>query len=235
MSRVKNVCLKVLVFTSFVCFSSYAQSKRIVCVGAHPDDPESGMGGTIAKYISEGHQVTIIYLTTGEAGIEGVSHENAAKIRKKEAECANELLGTKSIFLGQIDGDTEYTRAWERRLKTILEELEPDVVYTHWPIDSHRDHQIASLLTFQNWIRLEKKFDLYYFEVCANSQTMGFIPTDYVDISPFSEIKRKAVDCHISQNPEGIYFSEDCNHFGMQEGRGKEIGVEAAEAFIKLN
>jgi LmbE family N-acetylglucosaminyl deacetylase len=235
MIKLKNNWLKVSVIVSLVCFTSFAQSKRIVCVGAHPDDPESGMGGTIAKYISEGHQVTIIYLTTGEAGIPELSHKKAAEIRKKEAECANEVLGTKSIFLGQIDGATEYTRDWEKKLEAILGELKPDIVYTHWPIDSHRDHQIASLLTFENWIKMDKGFDLYYFEVCANSQTMGFNPTDYVDITSFQEIKKRAVDCHVSQDPEAIYFDKDCNHFGMQEGRGKEIGVEAAEAFIKLN
>jgi LmbE family N-acetylglucosaminyl deacetylase len=33
---------------------------RIVCVGAHPDDPESGCGGTLARYAELGHRVTII-------------------------------------------------------------------------------------------------------------------------------------------------------------------------------
>src|SRR5580698_322445 len=40
---------------------------RIVCVGAHPGDPEFGCGGTMAKYIAAGHQVTCLYLTRGEA------------------------------------------------------------------------------------------------------------------------------------------------------------------------
>src|SRR4051794_5020109 len=52
---------------------SPAQKKKIVCVGGHPDDPESGCGGTLAKFAAAGHEVTIIYLTTGEAGIEGKS------------------------------------------------------------------------------------------------------------------------------------------------------------------
>lgn len=227
---------KVLVF----CFclsatAAFAQIKNIVCIGAHPDDPETGVGGTLAKYISEGHKVTIIYLTTGEAGIQGTSHTKAAEVRKKEAECANEVLGTTSIFLGQIDGDTKYTPEWEKKLELILRELKPDVVYGHWPVDSHRDHQIASLLTYQSWLRMDRAFQLYYFEVCANSQTMSFRPTDYVDITAFQEIKKKAVDCHVSQDPEAIYFDKDCNHFGMQQQRGKEMGVEAAEAFVKLN
>src|SRR5215813_5007279 len=58
---------------------------KVVCVGGHPDDPESICGGTLAKFAAAGHDVTIIYLTTGEAGIEGKSHDEAAAIRRKEA------------------------------------------------------------------------------------------------------------------------------------------------------
>jgi LmbE family N-acetylglucosaminyl deacetylase len=227
--------MKLFIFNLLICFGTMGQSKNIVCVGGHPDDPETGMGGTIAKYVAEGHQVYIVYLTTGEAGIPNLSHKKAAKIRKKEAECANEVLGTKSIFLGQIDGQTIYTPKWEDKLNEILLEIEPDKVYTHWPVDSHRDHQIASLLTYQNWLKMAKRFELYYFEVCADNQTMGFSPTDYVDVTAFQKIKKLAVDCHTSQKPEEIYHDPNCNHFGMMKKRGGEMGVDAAEAFIRLN
>ena len=59
--------------------------KKIVCVGGHPDDPESGCGGTLAKLAAAGHEVTIIYLTKGEAGIPGKSNDEAAAIRRLEA------------------------------------------------------------------------------------------------------------------------------------------------------
>src|SRR2546426_10927972 len=48
-------------------------SLSVVCVGAHPDDPESGCGGTLAMYAAQGHRVTVIYLTRGERGIPGKS------------------------------------------------------------------------------------------------------------------------------------------------------------------
>ena len=41
---------------------------NVVCVGGHPDHPESGCGGTLARYSARGHNVTMIYLTRGEAG-----------------------------------------------------------------------------------------------------------------------------------------------------------------------
>ena len=54
------------------------QRLKIVCVGAHPDDAESGCGGTLARYSALGHTVTLIYLTRGESGIQDRSHEEAA-------------------------------------------------------------------------------------------------------------------------------------------------------------
>jgi LmbE family N-acetylglucosaminyl deacetylase len=60
---------------------------------------------------------------------------------------------------------------------------------------------------------------------------MGFRPTDYVDISETQEQKRKSVYCHISQNPSGIY---DCGHAAMEDFRGRELGVKAAEAFVYM-
>jgi GlcNAc-PI de-N-acetylase len=78
----------------------------IVCVGGHPDDPESGCGGTLSKLANAGHQVTIIYLTRGEAGIPGISHAEAAKIRTREAEAACKIISAQAVFAGQVDGDT---------------------------------------------------------------------------------------------------------------------------------
>ena len=211
--------------------TNVSEKLNIVCVGGHPDDPESGCGGTLARFTSTGHAVTIIYLTRGEAGIPGKSHGDAADIRTREAVHACKVLGTKPVFAGQIDGDSIMNNEWVKKLQSMLEQEKPDIVFTHWPIDSHKDHQIASLLTIQCWIRAEKKFDLYFFEVCTGEQTMTFKPTDYVDISETKEQKKKAVYCHVSQDPPGIY---QCGHAVMEEFRGRELGVVAAEAFVRM-
>ena len=208
-----------------------SEKLKIVCVGGHPDDPESGCGGTLARFVAAGHIVTIIYLTRGEAGIPGKSHGDAADIRTREAVEACKILGTKPVFAGQIDGDTLMNNEWVKKLQSMIEEEKPDIVFTHWPVDSHKDHQIASLLTIQCWIHTEKKFDLYFFEVCTGEQTMIFKPTDYVDISDTKELKRKAVYRHISQDPPGIY---QCGHAAMEEFRGRELGVAAAEGFVRM-
>ena len=205
--------------------------KKIVCVGGHPDDPETGCGGTLAKLAKAGHEVTIIYLTTGEAGIIERSHNEAAAIRKQEAINACRILNAKPIFAGQIDGDTVVNKDWIEKIKQLIIAEKPDVVFTHWPIDYHKDHQATSLLVIQAWMRREENFLLYFFEVQSGLQTSVFHPTDYVDISDTREQKWKAINCHISQDPEGIYKT---NHGAMEEFRGFELGVKAAEAFVKM-
>lgn len=211
--------------------TSPAAKKKIVCFGGHPDDPESGCGGTLARLVNNGHEVVIIYLTTGEAGIEGKSHSEAATIRKKEAINACAVLKARPVFVGQIDGDTIMDNTWLAKVQKLIANEKPDLVFTHWPVDSHKDHQIASLLMIQTWVRSERRYPLYFFEVCTGEQTMTFRPTDYVDITETQEQKRKAVYCHVSQDPPGIY---GCGHASMEDFRGRELGVKAAEAFVYM-
>ena len=73
--------------------TSSGRAAKIVCVGGHPDNPESGCGGTLARYAAEGAGVTIVYLTRGEAGIPRKSHEEAAAIRSAECEAACLQIG----------------------------------------------------------------------------------------------------------------------------------------------
>ena len=63
----------------------------------------------------------------------------------------------------------------------VLAAEKPDVVFTQWPIDSHRDHRAISLLTLDAWLKAGKSFALYYYEVAED--TAMFTPTEYVDIS----------------------------------------------------
>jgi LmbE family N-acetylglucosaminyl deacetylase len=72
---------------------------------------------------------------------------------------------------------------------------------------------------------------LYYYEVDLGSQTMGFHPTDYVDITAVRENKKAALFAHKSQNGEEIYRR---HHEMMETFRGREAGTTAAEAFVHL-
>src|SRR5215469_131478 len=205
---------------------------RIIVVGAHPDDPESGCGGTIALYTSLGHEVIILYLTRGEAGIEGKTLQEAAAIRTAESNKACAILEARPSFAGQIDGDTEVNQTRYADFRKLLESEHPDLVLTHWPIDSHRDHRAASLLVYDAWLGGGRKFSLYYYEVDQGSQTQVFHPTNYVDITQTESRKRAACFAHVSQQPETTFYPL---HETMSRFRGMEIGTKYAEGFVQHN
>jgi N-acetylglucosamine malate deacetylase 1 len=203
---------------------------KLVVVGAHPDDPESGCGGTITQYSNLGHDVLLLYLTRGERGIEGKSLQQAAEIRTAESEQACAILKARSAFAGQIDGDTELNRSRYEDFRKILEAESPNLVLTHWPVDTHRDHRAASLLAYDAWLHLDRKFELYYYEVEQGDQSQVFHPTHYVDISSTESRKRAACLAHSSQFPETTFYPM---HEMMHRFRGMECGVKLAEAFVR--
>jgi LmbE family N-acetylglucosaminyl deacetylase len=212
---------------------SGAARLTVVCVGGHPDDPESGCGGTLARYAALGHAVTVVYLTRGERGIAGKSLDEAATIRSGECAAACKIMGAKPVFFGQIDGATEVTRAHVDAMRRLLSAAHPAVVFTHWPVDTHMDHQVASVLTIRAWMEGDPRTSrLYFFEVNSGSQTEGFLPNTYVDISPVVEQKKAALFAHASQDGRGIWRE---HHEIMAQWRGREVGVPAAEAFVHLN
>lgn len=64
-------------------------------MGGHPDDPECGCAGTSLQLIKKGHDVTLIYLTNGNEGIGGKSHQEAAAVHRKESIAACKIPGDK--------------------------------------------------------------------------------------------------------------------------------------------
>jgi LmbE family N-acetylglucosaminyl deacetylase len=90
-------------------------------------------------------------------------------------------------------------------LARIIARERADVVFTQWPIDNHPDHQAAGVFTFRAWMAGGRPFELCYYEVNSGSQTLGFHPTDYVDITAVRENKKAALFAHKSQNGEEIY------------------------------
>ena len=203
---------------------------KILVAGGHPDDPEASCGGTIAKYTGQGHAVSIMYLTTGEAGIDGVGPDEAAKIRKAEALQACEILNAKPIFVGQIDGATEINSARYDRVRKIVIEEAPDVIFTHWPVDTHRDHRVCTNLIYDAWLATGRQATLYYYESISGGQTQTFLPSDSVDISDVLQQKHRACFAHVSQHVEQDYPS---HHLKMELFRGMQNGADSAEAFMR--
>lgn len=202
---------------------------KILVAGGHPGDPEAGCGGTIARYVRQGHAVTCLYLTRGQAGVTGKTPEQAAAVRSAEAEHACKILGATPLFDDQMDGATEITAARYAAFAALVTRVDPDVVLTQWPIDHHRDHRVCALLTLDAWLKTGKKFSLYFYEVDLGSDTQSFHPTHFVDVTATEPAKRDSCMAHQSQNPAGFYLKD---HVPMMRFRGMERGCQYAEAFV---
>jgi N-acetylglucosamine malate deacetylase 1 len=212
---------------SLLALPLLAQSSplKVVVAGGHPGDPECGCAGTIAKLTALGHRVVLLYLNRGEGYCGASPLDRCAAIRTAEAQNACRILKARAAFAGQIDGraivDTEHYDAFAR----ILAAENPDLVFTQWPIDHHRDHRALSLLTLDAWWKADRKFALYYYEV-AEDTTM-FTPTEFVDISPVESARRAACYAHSSQQPDKWYPKQ----VELTRRRGVESGFSQAEGF----
>lgn len=204
--------------------------KKVLVIGAHPDDPESMCAGTMLKLKAMGAEVVAVYLTSGEAGIVGKTHEQARTIRQAEARKACEVLGVRAVFLTQTDGNAEVNKERYAEMKALVEAEQPDMVITHWPIDSHRDHRVCSILVYDAWRMTGRGFDLYYSEVMTGMQTQNFTPTLWVDITDYRDKKIEAYLCHESQELEGAVKEY---HDTMERMRGMECQAKYAEAFVQ--
>ena len=207
------------------------RKKKALIIGAHPDDPELCCGGTMIRLKQAGWDVVSVYMTKGEAGIKGKSHEEAVAIRTKEATNACNILGVRPIFMTQIDGSSEVNKERYAEMLDLVAAEKPDIVFTHWPLDSHADHRVCAILVYNAWRRLDYSFELYYAEGMNGTQTAYFHPTDYVDISSVAEQKRKACNCHTSQDMEPLYQKW---HDPIEKFRGIEFRCDRAEAYIHI-
>jgi LmbE family N-acetylglucosaminyl deacetylase len=131
-------------------------------------------------------------------------------------------------FLDQITGSTEISVPSYEKFGRALLDHKPDVVFTHWPMDTHRDHRAASLLAYDVWLRSRQSFALYFYECELGTQTQCFIPNHYVDITQVENQKREACFANATTIKGWWPVHED-----MQRFRGMECGCKAAEAFVK--
>ena len=84
--------------------------RKALIIGAHPDDPEGNVGGTMIRLRQAGWDVISVYMTRGQAGIKGKSYDEAAMIRTQEAIDACKILDVRPVFMSQIDGNSEVNK-----------------------------------------------------------------------------------------------------------------------------
>ena len=206
-----------------------AKKLKLVVTGGHPGDPEYGCGGTVARYTDLGHEVTLVYLNRGEKGCSGKAPEDCGKVRSAEAQAACRILEAQPAFAQQVDGEASVNAASYHDFRALMEAAKPDILFTHWPIDNHRDHRAISMLAYDAWLQMGKSFAFYYYEVSDGDDTCMFAPTDYVDISATEARKKAACYAHASQAPDRFYALQS----QVARFRGVEYGVAQAEGFVR--
>ncbi len=206
---------------------SETRKLKVVVTGGHPGDPEYGCGGTIARYANSGHEVVALYLNQGDPS--ATRSDTPKGIRVQEAKAACAVLKARPVYAGQIDGKAVVDPAHYEQFRHILEAEQPNAVFTHWPIDNHADHRAMSMLVYDAWLKMGKKFALYYYEVSDGEDTVQFAPTHYVDITETEHQKRLACYAHASQAPDKFYALQEM----ITRLRGIESGHRQAEAYIR--
>ena len=225
---------------------------NILAIGAHPDDVEESCGGTLAKFASQGHKIFIATATNGNVGSSTLSMEEIANVRKEEARKAAAIIGAEYICL---DYDDEmFFEDREARLKFIdlVRYCKADLILTHNPEDYNPDHELTSKIINDIAVMIpvaklktpNEPYDkipiIAYFEPVAG---LGFVPTEYVDITDFMDTKIQMMNCHQSQiswmsdNYKDAIGDE--NFFEHAEVaaryRGIQCGVKYAEGFRMAN
>jgi len=122
--------------------------RRVLVLGAHPDDETAGCGGLMALLSAGGATVDVAIATSGEGTIGAdLDAAEVARRREDEARRAVTMLGARTPrFLSHADGSLpDRIDALARDLRGLLADVSPDVVLLPWFLDGHRDHQAIGL------------------------------------------------------------------------------------------
>jgi LmbE family N-acetylglucosaminyl deacetylase len=229
--------------------------QKVMVVSAHPDDPDFGAGGSVARLADSGAEVTYVIVTDGRQGGEDPTQKDSelVAIRQKEQKAAAKVLGVKKIeFLGYKDGHLSPDLKLRRDIVRMIRKHKPELVITHIPgrvLDapmggSHPDHLAvgeATMAAVYPDSRNPRAF--------RSLLKAGFAPHEvkevwipfwtlgdyYVDVTKTLERKIEALKKHKSQvaKPGRTW---DFEKFMRQRHRdiGKKAGYQYAESFKRI-
>ncbi len=129
---------------------------RMLAIAAHPDDLEYGAASAIARWTSQGKLVTYLMVTSGEAGIDAMTPDEAGTLREQEELASAEVVGVDTVeFLNYTDGVIEYGLPLRRDISRAIRKHRPEVVLTnnfelrwaggHFNMADHRAVGLATL------------------------------------------------------------------------------------------
>ena len=218
--------------------------KKILVIGAHPDDETYGMGGTIARYCSNNDIVHVLIITDGSSS-QYENYEEMIERKKNETRNAMDILGLKNIEFNMLP-DMKIDTIPHVKINSIIEkkiaDFKPDIVYTHFWGDANKDHRLVFESTI---VAIRPTSDqsvkkVYSYEIPSSTEwqapisDLQFHPTSYIDISDFLDKKIRAIECFKSEikpfphprSPEAVKI--------YNKRTGNSICILAAERFFLL-
>lgn len=211
---------------------------KILVFAPHNDDEVLGVGGTIAKYSKEGHEVYICEVTSGS------NKERVNNIRK-EATCAHKILGVKeTIFLDLPVVALRELPIIEinKKFFDVVERIKPDIAFIPHKGDMHLDHKIVaeSAMVALRPINNPQLKAIYAYETLSETEwnipsvDNIFIPNVWSDISETLKTKLDAMNCYKSQlhefpHPRSVEALE-----ALSKLRGSTVGCKNCESFMMI-
>jgi LmbE family N-acetylglucosaminyl deacetylase len=214
-------------------------SKQILVVAAHPDDEVLGCAGTIARHVSDGDKVYVVFMSDGVTSRTGVE-SNEVEVRKQAAKDASNILGIVQPprFLGFPDNrmDTIALLDIVQTLEQVINEIEPEVVYTHHSGDLNIDHKIThqAVMTACRPQPGSCVREIYSFEVLSSTEwstDTSFVSNYFVDISDTLELKISAIKAYNFEIRNFPHARSIESIKALAKYRGASMGIRAAEAF----
>ena len=221
-------------------------SKKILIVVAHPDDEVLGCFGTVARLIKEGYEAYTLILGEGKTSRdekrEVENKKDEIEVLNNEIQNANDIIGIKKIFIESFPDnrfDSVDLLDIIKVISKVKEEVNPDIIFTHFENDLNIDHQITykAVLTATRPMESECVKEIYSFEILSSTEwnyPISFSPDTYFDISNTIDLKMKAMK---------KYHSELCEypHPRSLEGielnakyQGMRVGKRYIEAFKSI-
>ena len=187
---------------------------ELLVIGAHPDDVEIGMGGTIAASVRQGHRVTILDLTDGEPTPMG-----SPERRRAESEAAARALGVERRITLPLPNrylvDTVENRA---AIAEVIRDVRPEILFLPYGVDAHPDHVAAERLGeaarfYAKLTKTEMRGDPHYprriLHFFCTHYRLHVDPACIIDISDQIERKLESIACYRSQ------FNEERGNTGV--------------------
>lgn len=193
--------------------------RRVLAIGAHPDDLELACGGTLAKFSDSGHEVHTLVMSNGQRG-------GDAAERPGEAVRGGGFMRTSSVQVLDFP-DTQLASVSSEMVAAIeasIRRFNPDIVLTHSGNDQHQDHHAVHLATLR---AARQHPSILCYE--SPSVTRAFNPSVYIDIDDYVDVKVHAVGLH--RNQAGKPYMTPTRVRGVAAFRGAQAKREYAEAY----